>query len=106
MTNDNECLWCNAPIEQSGTGRRKRYCSRSHRQRAYESRKYGIPTVYDLMKRHISHCYLCGLLLDWEDMQSIVFDHEIATVHGGTTNVTNLRPVHRLCNLSKANRLI
>ncbi|MBY6363601.1 hypothetical protein [Rhodococcoides corynebacterioides] len=32
------CVWCGRPVDESGTGRRRRYCRRSCRQRAYEQR--------------------------------------------------------------------
>jgi hypothetical protein len=32
------CEWCGGPIRQPATGRRRRYCSRTHRQMAYEER--------------------------------------------------------------------
>lgn len=32
------CEWCGGPIRQPPTGRRRRYCRRSHRQLAYEER--------------------------------------------------------------------
>ncbi len=32
------CPWCGRPVPESGTGRRRRYCRRSCRQRAYEQR--------------------------------------------------------------------
>lgn len=54
----------------------------------------------------VPFCYLCGEPLDWSDRQGIVFDHKIATIWGGATNVENLAPVHLLCNLSKSGKLI
>jgi len=99
------CLWCDEEIEQKSMGRPIKYCRRSHRQRAYESRKTGMDNLWITMS-HIENCYLCDEPLDWTDKQSVVFDHEIATVHGGRTNVNNLRPVHRLCNHIKLAKLI
>ncbi|MEE2035036.1 hypothetical protein [Rhodococcus chondri] len=32
------CVWCGRPVPEIGTGRRRRYCRRSCRQRAYEQR--------------------------------------------------------------------
>lgn len=32
------CDWCGEPVIQIGMGRRRAYCKRSHRQRAYEAR--------------------------------------------------------------------
>lgn len=41
------CGWCGRPIEQGSTGRRRRYCGQSCRQRAYERRvavqRSGLP---------------------------------------------------------------
>ncbi|OXM74839.1 hypothetical protein CF166_02270 [Amycolatopsis sp. KNN50.9b] len=41
------CGWCGRPIEQGSTGRRRRYCGQSCRQRAYERRvavqRTGLP---------------------------------------------------------------
>jgi len=33
------CAWCGSPVEQPATGRRREYCRRSCRQRAYEDRR-------------------------------------------------------------------
>lgn len=33
------CAWCGRPVNEGGTGRRRRYCRRSCRQRAYEQRR-------------------------------------------------------------------
>ncbi|MFB7032223.1 MULTISPECIES: hypothetical protein [unclassified Streptomyces] len=33
------CAWCGGPMEQSPVGRRREYCRRSCRQRAYEDRR-------------------------------------------------------------------
>ncbi|MCT1432403.1 hypothetical protein [Dietzia maris] len=33
------CAWCGRPVDEGGTGRRRRYCRRSCRQRAYEQRR-------------------------------------------------------------------
>lgn len=32
------CVWCGRPVTDAGTGRRRRYCRQSCRQRAYEQR--------------------------------------------------------------------
>ena len=38
----NHCAWCGGAIPESGgTGRPRRYCRRSHRQRAFEARRLG-----------------------------------------------------------------
>jgi|SRR5688500_14290720 len=33
------CVWCGGEIKQSGVGRRKDYCSRTHREYAYRARR-------------------------------------------------------------------
>ncbi|MFE6703354.1 hypothetical protein [Streptomyces sp. NPDC057718] len=33
------CAWCGGPIQQTGVGRRKDYCSRTHREYAYRARR-------------------------------------------------------------------
>ena len=33
------CAWCGGPIQQSGVGRSRDYCSRTHREYAYRSRR-------------------------------------------------------------------
>ncbi|KAA0920098.1 hypothetical protein FQ137_11230 [Dietzia sp. ANT_WB102] len=33
------CAWCGRPVDEGGAGRRRRYCRRSCRQRAYEQRR-------------------------------------------------------------------
>ena len=38
---DTECRWCGGKVEQHSTGRPRRYCRDSHRQRAYEARRLG-----------------------------------------------------------------
>ncbi|PVC78847.1 hypothetical protein DBP19_36950 [Streptomyces sp. CS090A] len=40
-TSDGEkaCAWCGGPIQQTGVGRRKDYCSRTHREYAYRARR-------------------------------------------------------------------
>jgi hypothetical protein len=57
------CGWCHRPLVQSpGPGRRRTFCCRSHRQRAYEARRradrFGLPadqvvvTEADLRRLH------------------------------------------------------
>ncbi|MEV0938744.1 hypothetical protein AB0J05_49795, partial [Streptomyces phaeochromogenes] len=33
------CAWCGGPIKQSGVGRSRDYCSRTHREYAYRARR-------------------------------------------------------------------
>lgn len=111
-----KCIWCESPMEPNPSGRKKKYCKRSCRQRAYEARvgrsfsaageQPEIVQVWNSLRDQYSDCYLCGLPLDYSDSTSVCFDHMIATVWGGRTDVDNLRPVHVGCNLKKAAKLI
>lgn len=92
-------------MQQLGRGRPKRFCKQGCRQRAYESRLYGMESVWNKMF-HIVDCYICGNELNWSDRSSIVLDHMLATVHGGETNPINLRPVHLLCNTRKGYKFL
>jgi hypothetical protein len=38
VTNTDRCVWCGRGIVQAAQGRPRKYCRRSHRQRAYEAR--------------------------------------------------------------------
>jgi hypothetical protein len=101
------CLWCGAEFQVSGSGRPRKFCIRSHRQRAYESRKFLNGMVMSNMRPTHSHCYLCSEPLPWDDSpEAICFDHKIATVWGGVTTPANVRPVHVACNLSKGDSLM
>lgn len=101
-----ECLWCGDQLEATNrVGRRRRYCRQSCRQRAYESRKWGIGEIWSHFEATTADCYLCDEPLDWSEPQTLCLDHVVATVHGGRTNVENLRPVHLLCNAKKGARL-
>lgn len=64
----------------------------------------GMEGVRQRMKTEYHICYLCDDVLDWAAGQ-IVFDHKIATVHGGRTVPENVRPVHLLCNAAKGSKL-
>ncbi|WP_399554100.1 hypothetical protein [Streptomyces anulatus] len=37
------CEWCGEPVSQLGSWSPRRYCQRSHRQRAFEARRLGLP---------------------------------------------------------------
>ncbi|RSS50081.1 hypothetical protein [Streptomyces sp. WAC01280] len=41
------CEWCGQAVSQLGTRTPRRYCKRSHRQRAFEARKHGEPMLRD-----------------------------------------------------------
>ena len=104
--NVTKCVWCGKTLPvQHGSGRRRLYCSASCKQRAYESRKYKIGEVWDFLQRNYTHCYLRSEPLEWDKPQTMCLDHMIATVHGGRTDVQNLRPVHIPCNARKGAKL-
>ena len=101
------CKWCGQSIAVShGRGRPKKLCKQSCKQRAYESRKYGIGEMWDHFENTYTNCYICEEPLNWNEPQSMCVDHIIATVHGGRTDIENLRPVHLVCNLRKGYSLI
>lgn len=100
------CLWCGSEFKASGVGRPRKYCKKSCRQRAYESRKWGIGEMWEHFEKTYTDCYLCDAPLDWKAPQTMCVDHMISTVHGGRTDVANLRPVHLRCNGLKASTLI
>lgn len=99
------CKWCGSGFTPKGVGRPPNYCKQGCRQRAYESRKWGIGEMWEHMEATYSDCYLCGESLVWSQPQTLCVDHMIATVHGGRTDVENLRPVHVPCNAKKGARL-
>ncbi|MFD3940236.1 hypothetical protein ACFWSP_35425 [Streptomyces sp. NPDC058618] len=41
------CEWCGEAVSQLGTRTPRLYCKRSHRQRAYDARRYGEPMLRD-----------------------------------------------------------
>ena len=100
------CSFCGDSFEVKKSGRPRKYCKASCRQRAYQSRKWGIGEVWDHLQASYCQCYICGEPLDWESPQTLCLDHVIATVYGGRTNVENLRPVHLKCNALKGMKLI
>jgi hypothetical protein len=44
------CQWCGKSFNVPSRGRLPRFCSPAHRQRAYERRKWGQPTLVALAK--------------------------------------------------------
>ncbi len=50
-----------------------------------------------------SRCHLCGEWIN-EDDRSV--DHVIARSHGGTDDISNCKPAHKVCNSSRGNRPI
>jgi hypothetical protein len=53
--NPDRCAWCGREIQQTGAGRRRRYCNHSCRQRAYEQRRQltgtGLPEDSVILSR-------------------------------------------------------
>jgi len=101
---ENLCAWCGAPlIVKKGPGRPAKYCSRSHRQRAYESR--ALPSIKTIEGRQRALveaggiCYICYKALPFDEME---FDHVIPASLGGPPVRWNLKPVHKECNAKKA----
>ncbi|NEC24418.1 hypothetical protein [Streptomyces parvus] len=41
------CEWCGEPVSQLGSWSPRWYCKRSHRQRAFEARRLGVPMKKD-----------------------------------------------------------
>ncbi|TGG77870.1 hypothetical protein D8771_26595 [Streptomyces albus] len=41
------CEWCGEAVSQLGSWSPRRYCKRSHRQRAFEARRLGLPMKRD-----------------------------------------------------------
>jgi hypothetical protein len=74
------CEWCGDPIRQPATGRRRRYCSRTHRELAYRRRKTeGEVTT----------------ALQWDEstVQAWLVAHGVATPPVSTVDETQPRPV-------------
>jgi len=50
-------------------------------------------------------CAICGLLIDYDaqstDPYSLNIDHIIPLAKGGATDLSNLQPTHRICNIRK-----
>lgn len=96
------CEYCGEAVDQGLSGRKRKYCKRSCRQRAYEERKFKVNELWDYLLDQYDTCYLCAQPLG----EYVVFDHMIATVWGGRTDESNVRPVHMECNLKKGAALI
>lgn len=101
-----KCKWCGKSFETNRVGRPPLYCCKSHKQRAYESRRYRIGDIWESLRAEFQDCYLCGQPLDYAAPQTLCLDHMISTVYGGRTDVENLRPVHLKCNARKGFKLI
>jgi len=101
-----ECAWCGIEFTQPHMGRTKKFCKSSCKQRAYESRKWGMAEIRRDWETTYTSCYICSQPLNWLEPQGIVGDHKIATVYAGQTNPVNVKPVHLLCNASKGDKLL
>lgn len=98
------CRTCGKPFDDitGRVGRPRLYCSGMCRGQWYLKQRIGF-TGYEVAEAHGSACYLCGELVDWEvdgDMRAEV-DHIVPVYLGGTNTMTNLRLVHRVCNMRK-----
>src|SRR5690242_15045097 len=83
-------------------GRPRLYCSNMCRGQWYVKERIGF-TAFDVAEYHGSTCYLCGDAVNFEDdgdMRAEV-DHVIPVYLNGTNTMTNLRLVHRICNMRK-----
>lgn len=62
------------------------------------------------MRRLRLPCAICGQPIDYSlkypDPGSMVVDHILPVVAGGTDALTNCQPAHRRCNSAKGARLI
>jgi 5-methylcytosine-specific restriction endonuclease McrA len=71
------------------------------------SEAYGGSRAVKLMELTYTNyepvCHLCGMWIS-DDTRSV--DHIIARSHGGTDDLENLRPAHKLCNSARGNRPI
>ncbi|MYS37222.1 MULTISPECIES: hypothetical protein [unclassified Streptomyces] len=48
------CEWCGEAVSQLGSWSPRRYCKRSHRQRAFEARRLGQPMMRDRGKEEVA----------------------------------------------------
>ena len=69
---DPECVWCGEPVSQLGTRTPRRYCQRSHRQRALEARKLGLPMKKDRPPKEPAPTP-AALVRAEEDRQAVLF---------------------------------
>ena len=62
------CEWCRAEIKRKGRGRVPRFCSPSHRQLAFQRRKWQRPHPVDLMARDLNRMAVRSFLRQeiWE----------------------------------------
>ena len=91
MTNKARCSWCGRGMVQGARGRPRKYCRRSHRQRAYEARllaeRMGLGTgealvSQDALRSLNDRLYaLEAALLDVERDLRVDGDHKAAFSH-------------------------
>jgi 5-methylcytosine-specific restriction endonuclease McrA len=98
--------------------RERRYCSprccslenkRRHRGRTARNRRvFRRDAALVLAFQHGYRCHICGELIDVSlgptDRMSLTIDHVVPVALGGTDDVDNLRPAHRVCNSIKGAR--
>lgn len=101
------------------TGRRRRYCNQSCRQRAYELRRLAnalglaeqkceLVEAHKVYKRDKWRCGLCRKMVDprlrHPDPMRVSLDHVIPISKGGSHTYANTQCAHLLCNIQKNNR--
>ncbi|MCY0923214.1 hypothetical protein OS965_34620 [Streptomyces sp. H27-G5] len=69
---DPGCEWCGAAVSQLGTRTPRKYCQRSHRQRALEARKLGLPMKKDRPPKQAKPPQ-AALVRAQEDRQAVLF---------------------------------
>jgi 5-methylcytosine-specific restriction endonuclease McrA len=90
---------------------RKHARTRRARVRFVETEPY---TTEDVLALYGSDCFVCGEQIDltasrgigapgWQ--RGLHLDHHVPISKGGSDTLSNMRPTHGLCNLSKHNRL-
>lgn len=55
------CEWCGAAVSQLGTRTPRRYCKRSHRQRAFEARRLGMPMMRERQEASGAPARVCPI---------------------------------------------
>ncbi|MEU8765003.1 hypothetical protein [Streptomyces sp. NPDC048659] len=69
---DPECVWCGEPVSQLGTRTPRKFCKRSHRQRALEARRLGLPMKKDRPQKE-AEPRPAALVRAEEDRQAALF---------------------------------
>ena len=62
---------------------------------------YRIRKICALVKIYGPYCFWCNRRFSKEDLSSLYIDHYVARYHGGSDDISNLRPACFHCNGSK-----